>query len=476
MVRKRWILIGAVVSLTSLIATGWITDRSTRAMAAAVAVVDRTREVLLKIDQLRAGLFETESNARGYVITASPLLRADFERATGSVRDSIRGLKTLASPDTQQRAFTNTLDTLLVRRLGLLRNLVLLKQRNAAPSDIDEIVLQETAVSRMISQILDQMRSEELRRLELQTSAAVEARRFEFYGPLIVCFIAVLLFAAVLVQVDRTLRADLAVRDHLRQAVAQEQAARERAQEADQMKDGFLATISHELRTPLTAIIGWCGLLATDKSGALIAEGLANIHDAAHIQSQLVEDLLDVSRTVAGKLKLCVSEVDVAQVIGKSIASVAPSAQAKGIVIRRRAGAPAQMLMADPTRLEQVIWNLLSNSIKFTPRGGSVDVGVRCTGSSMEISVHDDGDGIAPDLLPYIFDRFRQGGTGVARLGGLGLGLSIVKTLVELHGGTVRAESAGIGKGATFTVRLPFSGVRQSETHEPAAHLLGVLV
>jgi signal transduction histidine kinase len=194
----------------------------------------------------------------------------------------------------------------------------------------------------------------------------------------------------------------------------------------------------------------------------MLDEGLATIREAARIQSQLVEDLLDVSRITTGRLKLSVSDVDLTDVIGKAIASLGPSAQEKNIAVHARLDAPPAALRGDAIRLQQVVWNLLSNAIKFTPPGGTVEVKLRCSRSYAQITVADDGNGIAPDLLPHIFDRFRQGETSGARQGGLGLGLSIVKNLVELHGGSVHAASAGAGKGAAFTVELPLAAGRRS--------------
>jgi signal transduction histidine kinase len=285
----------------------------------------------------------------------------------------------------------------------------------------------------------------------LQVAHAERARRYARYGPWVMCAIAVILSASLLIQIAATLR-------HARQMREELERAAELAQEAQRMKDQFLATVSHELRNPLTAIVGWCRLLSEERSDpALLDEGLANIGQAASIQSQLIEDLLDVSRIIAGRIKLSLAEIDPAEVIDKAIASVIPSAQAKGIVIRKVVGGDRRPLLGDATRLEQVLWNLLSNAIKFTPGNGTIDVALRCTGSNAEITVTDDGVGIAADLLPYIFDRFRQGESTGTRQAGLGLGLSIVRNLVGLHGGSVRAESGGPGGGAKFTVQLPLA-------------------
>ncbi|HEX7829776.1 MAG TPA: HAMP domain-containing sensor histidine kinase [Thermoanaerobaculia bacterium] len=286
------------------------------------------------------------------------------------------------------------------------------------------------------------------------------AQRFAIYGPWVMCGIAAILFASILIRAAGTLARARRVRGELQRVIRREHAARTGAEEADHKKDQFLATVSHELRTPLTSIIGWCGLLSDeDARQTLLDEGLASIAEAARVQSQLVEDLLDVSRIIAGKLAPRLEDVNALDVIDNAIASVAPSASAKCITISRSVEGQPRALRADATRLEQVAWNLLSNAIKFTPENGEIGVALRWRETRLEIAVADTGEGIGPDLLPHIFDPFRQGHAGGTRKGGLGLGLSIVKNLVELHGGAVRAESAGAGAGATFVVELPVFSV-----------------
>ena len=243
-----------------------------------------------------------------------------------------------------------------------------------------------------------------------------------------------------------------------------ERAARSEAERASQLKDEFLATLSHELRTPLNAILGWSQLLSLNPDSAELREGLDAIQRNARAQTQLIEDLLDMSRIISGKVRLDVQSTNVAEVIHASVESVRLSAEAKGIRLRKILDFDAGPVSGDPTRLQQIVWNLLSNAIKFTPKGGNVDVLLERVNSHLEITVHDSGVGIKPEFLPSVFERFRQADASTTRsYGGLGLGLSIVKHLVELHGGTVRAKSAGDGKGATFIVSLPLAPVRQGE-------------
>jgi signal transduction histidine kinase len=243
------------------------------------------------------------------------------------------------------------------------------------------------------------------------------------------------------------------------QLLAREQSARAEAEQANRLKDEFLATVSHELRTPLTAILGWTHMLRnTGLDEPTATHALETIERNARSQAQLIEDILDVSRVITGKLRLDIGRVDVALIVNEAIDSVRLAAEAKGIQLEVTLDPSARYVFGDAGRLQQVIWNLLSNAIKFTPTRGRVGVCVKQAGPDVQIRVSDTGDGIGADFLPFIFDRFRQAdGTTTRRHGGLGLGLAIVRHLVELHGGTVEAESAGEGRGATFTVSLPFA-------------------
>jgi signal transduction histidine kinase/CheY-like chemotaxis protein len=235
---------------------------------------------------------------------------------------------------------------------------------------------------------------------------------------------------------------------------------RQRAEQANRGKDEFLATVSHELRTPLTSILGWARMLRAgdiDERGRQRA--LATIERNARLQAQLLEDLLDVSRISAGKLRLEMRRVDLGTVIQAAADVVRPAADAKGILLETDADLSAYTILADPDRLQQVFWNLLSNAVKFTPKGGRVAVDKRTTESGVEIRVRDTGQGITSAFLPFVFDRFRQAESPTTRTHkGIGLGLAIVRYLVELHGGHVSVESAGEGHGATFIVVLPTSG------------------
>jgi signal transduction histidine kinase len=254
-----------------------------------------------------------------------------------------------------------------------------------------------------------------------------------------------------------------------------ERAAREEAERANRFKDEFLATLSHELRTPLQAIIGWTQLLKTGNLDPQdLAEGIRVIERNAQTQTQLISDLLDVARITSGKLRLDVQPVDPSTVVEMALVTVMPAAQARGIRIQKMLEPSAGTINGDPARLQQVVWNLVNNAVKFTPKGGKVEVTLRRVNSHIEIAVADNGPGIDPELLLRIFDRFQQVDATITRShGGLGLGLAIAKQLVELHGGQISAYSEGPGTGSKFTVILPLSVTKSSAVDDAAAVVAG---
>ena len=248
-----------------------------------------------------------------------------------------------------------------------------------------------------------------------------------------------------------------------------ERAARTDAELATRAKDEFLATLSHELRTPLSVIVLWSRILARkyESAGEDLGKGLTLIIDNGMALSQLIGDLLDMSRIVSGRVTLDMRPIDAAEVVAQVVASHRPAAEARHVTVSLDVGPQPKFVLADPTRLQQVLWNLLANALKFTPPNGHVRVTAQRSGENLEITVSDDGEGIAPEFLTQIFSRFKQAdGTSARRHGGLGLGLAIVKQLVDLQGGAVAATSEGLGKGATFTVTLPLheSALASSDT------------
>jgi CheY-like chemotaxis protein/nitrogen-specific signal transduction histidine kinase len=246
--------------------------------------------------------------------------------------------------------------------------------------------------------------------------------------------------------------------------LASEQSARQEAEVASRAKDEFLGLLSHELRNPLNAILGWTRLLNTDNlDEKMVSRALETIDRNAKLQSRLIEDMLDVSRIVSGKLRLDAHPVDLTSVINAAVDTSRPAADAKDIRLHVVLAFGAGMVLGDPVRLQQIVWNLLSNAIKFTPKHGRVYVQLERINSHIEIIVSDTGPGIDEEFLPYVFERFRQAdSTATKKHGGLGLGLSIVRHLVELHGGTIEAGNCEGRQGALFTVKLPIMAVRQT--------------
>ena len=242
----------------------------------------------------------------------------------------------------------------------------------------------------------------------------------------------------------------------LRNQIAASERARQMAEEASRLKDEFLATLSHEIRTPLNAVIGWTRILQTQPSVRSRAHALEVIERNAMSQMRLVEDLLDMARIISGKLRLKIDAVSLIDVAQAAVDVVAPGAAAKRVVIETAFAADLPAVSGDSERLQQVVWNLLSNALKFTPSGGRIYLEIVQDGSSLRLSVRDNGQGVSPDFIPYVFDRFRQADASASRRhGGLGLGLSLVRQIVELHGGSVGVESGGVKQGSLFWVTLP---------------------
>ena len=278
--------------------------------------------------------------------------------------------------------------------------------------------------------------------------------------------------AAVAIDNARLYEAARQAAEEREQLLESERAARSEAERMSAMKDTFLATLSHELRTPLSAILGWSQVLRLRADDpAEVREGLQTIERNARVQIQLIEDLLDMSRITSGKLRLDVQPVEPVSFVEAAISTVAPGAEAKGVRIEKFLDPACGPISGDPNRLQQVAWNLLANAVKFTPKGGKVQVRLERVNSHIELSVSDTGIGIRPEFLQHVFERFRQDDASTTRkFGGLGLGLSIVKHLVELHGGTVRVASPGENLGATFAVQLPLKVVHDRRDAQDRLH------
>ncbi|MUG97209.1 response regulator [Scytonema sp. UIC 10036] len=271
------------------------------------------------------------------------------------------------------------------------------------------------------------------------------------------------------IAIQRDITARKRMEEERESLLHREQANREEAEAANRIKDEFLAMLSHELRTPLTPILGWSKLLQTNKlPQAKLQEAMASIEEHAKRQAKLIDDLLDLSRIVRGKLTLNLTTVTLLIPLAAALETVRLAAEAKSIHIKTILEATVEPVMGDADRLQQVFWNLLSNAIKFTPEGGSIIVELQRVERYAHITVSDTGQGIHPNFLPFVFDRFRQEDSSMTRqFGGLGLGLAISRQIVEAHGGTIVAESLGVGKGTTFTIELPLIKAPQQKNPTP---------
>lgn len=274
----------------------------------------------------------------------------------------------------------------------------------------------------------------------------------------------------ILAEADERLRVE-AEREEL---LERERQARTAAEEASRLKDEFLTTVSHELRTPLNTILGWVSLLRRGTFAPTeLARTLEIIERSARSQAQIINDILDVSRIITGRLRLDFRPLELHNILQAAVDSMRPTAEAKGVSLTLKLSASEALINGDSTRLQQVVWNLLSNALRFTPQGGQIEVELLQQDTHYEIKVQDTGEGISPEFLPFVFDRFRQAdSSSTRRYGGLGLGLSIVRQLVELHGGTVSAESAGIGSGATFRIVLPLLLPNETPEKQPTVQAI----
>lgn len=271
--------------------------------------------------------------------------------------------------------------------------------------------------------------------------------------------------------VSRDVTAERLTSEVLVEELRRERSAREAAESANHAKDEFLSLVSHEMRSPLNAILGWNRILAVKRGDdPEVAAVTPRIEHSARAQLKMVNDLLDLGRIGTGKLRISPRPIRIATVISSALEAARPAALAKGVELHSHLPHAQLEVSADPDRLQQVVANLLSNAVKFTPQGGRVDVQLTAFDEEAEISVSDTGEGIAPELLPHVFDRFRQGNGGTRRTGGLGLGLTLAREIVTLHGGTISASSEGVGRGATFRVRLPLVKAARREPGGPLGH------
>lgn len=424
-------------------------------------------------------ILDRETGLRGYVITKEPIFLQPYEQAAAPLDSELKQLSDLVADNPAQVARVQSIEARIAEWQQYADKV---KALTASGGDASSLVLEQhgkhivDGIRNMTGDLIDSETARKTHRsnaagtatiLVLATSAGVTL----LIGVAIAVLIRKQISTATAIY-HRALEVEAMLNQENAQLLASERAARSVAEHASNMKDEFLATLSHELRTPLNAIVGWSQLLQRSaQKQEDLERGLTSIERNARVQTQLIDDLLDMSRIVSGKLRLEVQRLSPVTFIEAALDTVTPAAQAKGIRIERVLDPHAGPISGDTHRLQQVIWNLLSNAVKFTPKNGKIQVILERVNSHIEITVADTGQGINPDFLPHLFERFRQGDTSISRRhGGLGLGLAIVKQLVELHGGTVRAESPGEGLGAKFVVALPLTVVQTRTDTGPRLH------
>lgn len=436
------------------------------------------------LEQILADTGYAEAAQRGYLVTGEPDFLNSYDAATQALKRGLAAREILVRDDPAEASRHREVRAAAQQRLAHLGRGIALRQDELAwytlgREEIDAYMRADRVAMDRLRQLVAAMQAAEAQTMAERQAGAERAAHEARLATLVPAVAALLLVFAVFYLLARDdaqrRRADAASKAERERLLAEERVARMDAQEASRAKDEFLSTVSHELRTPLQGVMGWIEVLKRPQSSdEQRLHAIERIEHNARSQVRIVEDLLDAARMLSGKLKLRLTQVDVEEVIGDAADICRPAAQAKGIDFRQNVVERGLRLVCDRDRLQQIVVNLLSNAVKFTPQGGSVSLTLRRDQSQIEIEVKDSGIGIAPELLERIFDRYIQASTSSARrYGGLGLGLSIVRHLAELHGGTATAASEGEGKGATFIVRLPISAAAVAQPAEATAGAAG---
>jgi signal transduction histidine kinase/ActR/RegA family two-component response regulator len=493
--RRIFWALAFVVALSAILSIGFVSYTELSTLANSSASVQRSYDVLQTLDDLDAAITDSEANQRGFQLTRDPSYLTQYDAAVAQIRLAVSELRRLCANEPTTATAVSELSRLTNAQLDHLQRTVHASETGDRAT-LDHMVqgadIQVMAAFRRFSADLDVIQRGLLEARRQQEQQARTTSEAVLIGTILLSLIFVGAAALISRRFDerrRQLEREIAERrraeDYREALLVSERAARSEAERATRLKDEFVATLSHELRTPLNAIVGWASILRSDRRTTSVAQGMEVIERNAKAQAQMIEDLLDMSRIVSGKLRIELQLIDPGAVLKAAVASIRPSADMKEIALHA-AIEPVGRIDSDAGRLQQIIWNLLTNAIKFTPRNGTVAVSLRQIDGQVEIAVSDTGQGIRAEFLPYVFDRFRQSDASTTRRhGGLGLGLSIVKSLVEIHKGSVEARSDGDGLGATFTVRLPlgrpqpdtlFKAERAGQAAEPTLHGLRILV
>jgi signal transduction histidine kinase/ActR/RegA family two-component response regulator len=469
--RPLWILAFCCV-LLAILAIGFVSYTEMSVLTNSSARVQRSYDVLQTLHGLNTALTDTETNQRGYLLTQDASYLTQYDAAIAQIRLALSELRRLTASEQATGDAIGHLALLAGAKLDEMQEAIHAIQRGEQHGAVQAF---SSGPGRKIMEDFrrdtQDLEAEQRQLLDMHRQREYHAR-LAAEGVLIATVLLSLLFVGAAASISRRfderrrlLEKEIAERkraEERREALlASERAARSEAERATRLKDEFVATMSHELRTPLNAIVGWASILRRDRRGETVKQGVDVIERNAKLQARMVEDLLDMSRILSGKLAIELQRTDLSTVIEAAVAAVRPAADARNVRLHT-AIHTTLAVNGDPGRLQQVLWNLLTNAIKFTPPSGMVTVLARVTERggtrSVEISVTDSGQGIDAKFLPFVFDRFRQADASTTRRhGGLGLGLSIVKSLVEMHQGSVEALSDGEGLGATFIVTLPLA-------------------
>jgi signal transduction histidine kinase len=460
-------------------------------MQGALEFEKRSTEVFADLDSINTSLMAIDNGMKGFVITGNPTYLDPLGSLRQNIAASLANLRRLKLNNFEQIERYNELERMIARANAEVDKKIELRRQKGFDEAIGEISnQQDIALSNQIRQSIETAKSAEMQEMDVRNDEL--SARFKrtiwilILGSLAGIASLVVTDIILYLEVRRRKKAEVSILEtnkdlekridertkqlkeinenlidldnQRRLLLLNEQHARQEAEIANRLRDEFMATVSHELKTPLNSILGWSRLLQGSRLNPdQTNKAVETIIKNAETQNLLIEDLLDVAKVVSGKMELDLAPVHMADVVRHGAESIGPSAQAKHqeITINIDDEAESKYVLGDANRLRQIVANLLTNAVKFTPENGHIDIGLAADDGDVKITVADDGDGIDAEFLPLIFERFRQDLAKAGKNGGLGLGLSIVRNLTEMHGGTVKAESDGDGKGAKFTVTLP---------------------
>ena len=479
---KKSLLLGFAVLLLLLVFDTGMNLRTAAQLRLAQKRIAEVAGIRIELRELLAAYVNAETGQRGFLLTGDENYLEPYESARAAIARSDLRMKTLLTPEEEPAGLRDQIEELGSQRMtamgrtiaefrehGSEAALAMMRQSHGKEL-MDKIRILAAKLDAELDTTMTGLLATSEQRLLYTTALNFVTGAAVFSALIGIFFLARRQFG----ERETLAAAERAARARVETLLASERAAHSEAAHANKLKDEFLAVVSHELRTPLNAILGWTTLLRDGADDAQeLREGLESIDRNAHAQARLIDDLLDVSRIISGKIRLRIGEVDLRALVVAVVDGLRPAAEARGVKIALTANDGATEVLGDSDRLQQVVWNLVNNAVKFTPRGGEVELSVARDGSSVALEVRDTGQGIRADYLPRIFDRFSQQDASTARTqSGLGLGLSITRHLVELHGGTISARSAGEGQGATFHVEIPMIAVRElkeqlaDHTHE----------